>query len=107
MEILSFIVMGIGMVFMLIGMIGLFKPKKDFYFRILISCKIDTVGMLTFLIGLGIRHGFSFFTGKLFLIALILLFLNPMVAHIVSRAAYRSGCYMREDTPPAKEDSAS
>ena len=76
---------------MLFGIIGLFQPGKDFYYRILVACKIDTVGMLTIAIGLALRHGFSFFTGKLFLIVIIILVLNPFVAHIVARAAYKSG----------------
>jgi len=88
---ISYIVMGIGVAFMLFGVIGIFQRKKDFYYRILVACKIDTVGFLTIIIGLAIRHGFSFFTGKLFLIAIIMMVLNPLVAHIMVRSAYNSG----------------
>jgi len=91
MEILSFIVMGIGIAFMLVGIIGIFQRKKDFYYRLLVACKIDTVGLLTVGIGLMIRHGFSFFSGKVLLIIVIILVLNPLVAHIIAQAAYRSG----------------
>ena len=91
MYILSYIVMGLGLVFMLIGIIGIFQPGKDFYYRILVACKIDTVGFLTVAIGVAIRHGFTFFTGKLFIIVIIMMVLNPFVAHIVARSAYKSG----------------
>ena len=91
MYILSYIVMGLGLVFMLIGIIGIFQPGNDFYYRILVACKIDTVGFLTVAIGVAIRHGFTFFTGKLFIIVIIMMVLNPFVAHIVARSAYKSG----------------
>ena len=91
MEILSFIVMGIGIAFMIVGIIGLFQRKKDFYYRLLVACKVDTVGLLTIGIGIMIRHGFSFFSGKVLLIMIIVLVLNPLVAHIIAQAAYRSG----------------
>ncbi|MCL2215638.1 MAG: monovalent cation/H(+) antiporter subunit G [Defluviitaleaceae bacterium] len=90
-EIVSFIIMGIGIAFMLVGIIGMFQPKKDFYYRLLVACKIDTIGLLTIGIGLAIRHGFSFFTGKIILIIIIIMVLNPLVAHIIAQAAYRSG----------------
>jgi len=97
---LSYIVMGLGVLIMLLGVIGIFQPNKDFYYRILVACKIDTVGILTIAIGMAFRHGFSFFTGKMFLIVIIIMVLNPFVAHIVAQAAYRSGfvpAYKAED----------
>ena len=90
-NILGYAVMGLGAVFMIFGVIGLFQPGKDFYYRLLVACKIDTVGMLTFAIGMAIRHGISFFTGKVLLIVIIVLVLNPLVAHIVGEAAQKSG----------------
>ena len=91
MIILSYIIMGIAVLFMVIGVVGILMPGKDFYFRILVACKIDTVGLLTFAIGLAVRHGFTFFTGKMMLIVIIVIILNPLVTHIVARAAYKSG----------------
>ena len=91
MYIASYIVLGIAIAFMLVGVIGIFQPGKDFYYRILVACKIDTVGMLTFAIGMALRHGFSFFTGKMFLIVIIMVVLNPLVAHVVARCAHKSG----------------
>lgn len=91
MQIVSYFVMGLGILFMLFGVIGLFQRGKDFYYRILVACKVDTVGMLTIGIGMGLRHGFSFFSGRVVLILIIIVVLNPFVAHIVAQAAYKSG----------------
>ncbi|MCL2222204.1 MAG: monovalent cation/H(+) antiporter subunit G [Oscillospiraceae bacterium] len=87
MEITGNIVMGIGVVFMLFGVIGIFR-FKEFYLKILVQVKIDTVGALTFMAGVVIRHGFSFFSLRVLLIMLLLLILNPLTAHIIARAAY-------------------
>ena len=88
---IAYAVMGIGLVFMSFGVIGILQPRRDFYYRILVSCKIDTVGILTFSIGLILRHGFTFFSGKVLLILVIMLILNPLVAHIVARSAHTGG----------------
>ena len=88
---IGYLIMALGVFFMFIGVIGIFQKGKDFYYRLLVACKIDTVGMLTISIGLAVRHGISFFTGKILLIAIIILVLNPFVAHIIGRAAQKSG----------------
>ena len=98
-DILGYVVMGIGVLFMFIGVIGLFQKGKDFYYRLLVACKIDTVGLLTIAIGLALRHGISFFTGKMLLITIIILVLNPFVAHIIGRSAYRTGYVSKGDEP--------
>ena len=91
MIILSYIVMGIGVFLMIFGVVGIFQKSKDFYYRVLIASKIDTVGFMTLLFGLIIRHGISFFSGKLLLLIVIMLILNPLVAHVMIRSAYTSG----------------
>ena len=104
MHLLSYIVMGIGTAFMLFGVLGIFQPKKDFYYRVLVACKIDTVGFLTLAIGVAIRYGISFFTGKLFLIVIIMMVLNPLVAHIMVRSAHKSGYLPESSYLPASEE---
>ena len=89
-NILSNIFIGAGFVFMFSGAFGLFK-MKNFYPRVLAASKIDTVGLLTLFTGFMLRHGFTFFTGKLLLITVLILILNPLVAHIMVRSAYYSG----------------
>jgi len=89
MEIVGNIIIGIGLAFMACGAIGLYR-FKDFYLRLLVLAKIDTVGAITFMVGIVIRHGFSFFSLKVLLIMLLFLILNPLTAHIIARAAYLS-----------------
>ena len=89
-DLIGNIIIGVGVVCMIFGAACLFM-LKDFYPRILVASKIDTVGLLSFIIGFAFRHGFSFFTGKLFIILIIMLVLNPFVAHILASSAYKSG----------------
>ena len=89
-QLIGTIVIGIGLSFMLFGIFGIFK-LKDFYPRILVASKVDTVGLLTLVLGFIIRSGFNFFSAKLFLIIVVILILNPLVAHIMVRSASISG----------------
>ena len=89
MELIGNIFIGIGLVFMAFGVFGLYK-FKDFYLRLLVLAKIDTVGAITFMIGIIIRHGFSFFSLKVLLIMVLFLILNPLIAHIIARVSYLS-----------------
>ena len=102
-EMLGTAIMFIGIVIMTMGMIGIFK-FKCFFARILVVSKIDTVGITVFLSGLAVRHGFSFFSGKLMMIVIIILILSPLAGHMVARSAYVSG-YKLSD--PYKGDSNS
>jgi len=100
-EIIGLIIMAAGLIFMFIGILGIFR-FKCFYARILVVSKVDTVGAIVFLSGLAIRHGFSFFSGKLLLIVITILILSPLVGHMVARSAYVSGHKLSD---PYKGDS--
>ena len=89
-EVVGLLVMLIGLVLMAIGIFGIFR-FKTFYARMLVVSKVDTVGVIVFLMGLAIRHGFSFFSGKILLIIVCILILSPLVSHMVARSAYLSG----------------
>ena len=78
---------GLGLFFLVLGVYGLLK-YKDFYTRILVASKVDTVGFLLIAIGLGLRHGVSFFTGKLVLMAVMMVSLTPFVSAIVIRSTF-------------------
>jgi len=90
MEIAGLVIMFVGMIFMFIGILGIFR-FKCFYARILVVSKVDTVGAVIFLSGLAIKHGFSFFSGKLLLIVITILILSPLVGHMIARSAHISG----------------
>lgn len=79
-----------GVIFMGFGIIGIYR-FESFYARLLTTSKADTVGALTLAIGVMFRHGFSFFTGKIILIAAIMLIFTPLVSHILARSAFLSG----------------
>ena len=96
MEAVSNIIIIAGIVLMFFGVVGLFR-LKDFFSRILVTATIDTVGAITLMIGLIIKHGASFFSLKLLLIIALLLLLNPLVAHIVARSAYMSDSELQDE----------
>ena len=104
METLGSAIIIAGITLMSFGVIGIFK-FKNFYPRILVTAKIDTVGVLTLIAGLVVKHGFSFFSLKLLLLLGIMLILNPLAAHMIARSAYLSG-YKLEDRQTIDDDSS-
>jgi len=89
-----------GLAFMFLGIVGIFR-FRDFYPRVLVASKIDTVGMTTVFIGIMLRHGISFFSAKVLLIMVIILILNPLVSHFMARSAHAAGYQIQEDLPEA------
>ena len=79
-----------GVIFISFGVIGIIK-YKNFFTRILLTTKIDTVGAITIIIGLAVKHGISFFSLKVLLLMIIMLMINPLISHIVAQSAYLSG----------------
>jgi len=103
MHLISDIICYAGVLIMFIGVIGIFK-LKNFFARILICGVIDTVGTITIIVGIAVKHGFSFFSLKLLLLIGIILFINPLITHILARSAYlgsqndsKSGNELNED----------
>jgi len=94
-EIIGNAVIIAGIVIASIGIFGIHK-YRNFYTRILIAAKIDTVGAITILIGIIIRHGLSFFSLKTFLVLTIIVVLEPLSSHIIARTAYISGYKLEE-----------
>lgn len=105
MEIASNILIILGVVFMLFGLIGNFK-FNNFYSRILVTAKVDTVGVITLIVGVALRHGASFFTLKLVLLAVIMLILNPLATHMLARSARLSGYKIKDGQIENEEDTA-
>ena len=103
MEILGNVIIIAGIVFMVFGLIGLFK-FNNFFPRVLVAAKIDTVGALTLMIGLIVKHGASFFSLKTLLLLCIILLLNPLASHMLARSAYLSGYGLNDHTSDDEED---
>lgn len=78
------IVLGILMVFT--GLYGFYK-FKDFKSKLLVASAIDTMGLITVLIGAMVRGGATWFTLKVALILAISLVLNPVVTSKIALAA--------------------
>ena len=102
-NILSYVVISIGVVITAFGVAGIYK-FKNFYPRILVASKVDTVGVITIIFGITLQHGFSFFSAKALLIVIILLIINPLVAHIITRSAYLSGHPLENDKDRKKDN---
>ena len=90
------IIIIIGTIFMLFGVIGIFRFRR-FFPRLLVVAKIDTVGALTVVIGVMLKQGLNFFSLRVLLLLMLLLIVNPMVTYIIGRSAYLSG-YREDDT---------
>jgi len=96
------IVIGAGIFFILVGVIGIVK-YENFFTRILVTAKIDTVGVITVFLGMAIRHGAGFFSLKVLLLVGIVMILNPLTSHMIARSAYLSG-YKPEAQAGANND---
>ena len=94
-NIIGMVLIALGVVFTLFGVVAMFR-FKNFYTRILTTAKIDTVGVITIVIGMVVRHGISPFTGKILLVGVILFVFNPLVTHILARSAYLDGYQLEQ-----------
>ena len=97
MSIAGDIIIYTGIIFMLFGVIGILK-YKTFYARILVTTKIDTVGAFTIIIGIAVKHGFSFFSLKLLLLLVLMMIVNPLVTNIIAHCAYSSDPENKDET---------
>lgn len=86
----------LGLIFMLLGIIGVYR-FKDFYARVLVSAKVDTVGFITILVGLMVKQGLNFFTWKTFIAVAFFVITNPIGTHAVTRSAYLSGYRIKKE----------
>ncbi|MFC6464487.1 monovalent cation/H(+) antiporter subunit G [Marinilactibacillus sp. GCM10026970] len=82
--------MVIGVIFMALGVFGIYR-FNDFFLRILITAKVDTVGFITVMFGLMVKNGFSIFSGKILVVLVMYLITNPLATHAVTRSAHLSG----------------
>ncbi len=90
MVIVGYIFISLGLCFILVGLIGIFK-NNNFYSRILCAADIDTVGLITILIGVAFVSGFNTFTLKVLVILAVIMLLNPVVTSSIASSAYFSG----------------
>lgn len=90
------IIVVIGLVLMAFGVIGMFR-FKDYFSRVLIGGKVDTVGLITILIGLMIKNGLTYFSGKILLVLVLYIVTNPIATHAITRSAHLSGYKIKKE----------
>lgn len=90
------IIVIIGLVLMAFGVIGMFR-FKDYFSRVLIGGKVDTVGLITILIGLMIKNGLTYFSGKILLVLVLYIVTNPIATHAITRSAHLSGYRIKKE----------
>ncbi|WP_028574150.1 monovalent cation/H(+) antiporter subunit G [Desulfonatronovibrio hydrogenovorans] len=76
----------LGAFFMLVGSIGV-NRFPDFYTRAHASGKVDTLGIMLFILGLMFFEGFNLISLKLLLIAVFVAMTSPVAAHALARRA--------------------
>ena len=89
-EVLSWIFIVAGSVFVLIGGIGLIR-LPDFYTRIHAAGITDTMGAWLVLIGLMFSAGWTLITVKLFMLLFFLAATSPLASHALAKAAFIRG----------------
>ncbi|RRD93692.1 hypothetical protein EII17_11710 [Clostridiales bacterium COT073_COT-073] len=97
-EIIAYLLFFIGLIFMSIGVYGIWK-NQSFFVSITVSSLLDTMGFLCFGIGLVIYLGWQMISLKVIFLIGLFLFLNPLASHMLAKAANTS------KTAPQKEGS--
>ena len=90
------VLISIGFVFIAFGLYGNLH-HRDFYIRILLSAKIDTVAFLIIMLGIVFKSGLNFFSLKVLLIGVIVLITNPVAAHSIAKSAHRGGLPLKRE----------
>ena len=89
-ETVGIVVMATGILFDLFGCIGLVR-LPDIYNRLQAATKCVTLGTCMILIGLPLMMGINAAGIRAILCAVFILLTSPVAAHALSRAAYRAG----------------
>jgi multicomponent Na+:H+ antiporter subunit G len=88
-NILSVLLICLGIFFMLVGSIGILR-LPDFYSRTHAVSMSDALGISSVMLGLIVYEGFTQSSLKLLLIVLFIALSNPIGSHALSRAAFKN-----------------
>ncbi len=88
MQIIGTVITGIGIIFLFIGSLGLFR-LPDVYNRLQAGTKCTTLGAFFTIVGVGIMQ--PDWLLKTLVIALFILITNPISNHALGRASCKSG----------------
>lgn len=92
-----------GAFFLLASAIGMLR-LPDFYCRLHASGNSETLGVMLSFMGLVIYEGLTLTSLKMIMIFLLIFLGNPIGAHILSKAAYKSGHHVWTLEEDAKEE---
>lgn len=95
-QILSWLCLGGGVFFGLMGGIGLLR-FPDFYARCHAAGITDTMASILIIAGLMLQNGVDLNLARLALILLFLLFTSPVAGHALARSAYEHGLEAQVD----------
>ena len=105
MEIIGIILISIGVIFSVLGALGLVR-MPDIYNRLQTSTKATTLGAFSTIIGVGFMH--PEWLIKTLLIAFFILMTAPISSHNLGRAAHKLGIPLTSKTQmdecPKKEE---
>ena len=90
MNIGGMVIMSLGIFFLFVTAVGLLR-LPGFFARIHAVSKSETMGITLILIGLMVHEGLSLVSLKMGLIVLFVAIANPVGAHLLTRAAIRTG----------------
>ena len=93
--IIGALVMGFGGIFLLLGALGILR-LPDVYNRLQAGTKCTTLGAFCTIVGVGIAEpGWIF---KALIVAVFVLLTNPISAHALARASYKSAVPLSDAT---------
>ena len=95
-DIITIILISIGMLFELVGCIGLIR-MPNVYNRLQAATKCVTIGTCFILAGVCVSFGLSLSGLKAFVCIIFVLLTSPTAAHAIARAAHRSGIPLWKD----------
>ena len=90
MSIAGTVLIALGLAFMVITALGMIR-LPDFYSRVHAVSKSETLGIALVLLGLILHEGATLVSLKIGLILVFVAVANPVGAHLLTRAALRTG----------------
>lgn len=102
-DLLSWILLSIGGVFILIGGIGVIR-LPELYTRMHAASLTDSIGTILILVGIMLQSGISLATIKLMAILVFMLLTGPTATYALANAALMSGIRPVDSASAVKED---
>ena len=99
---LTIVLIVIGLLFLVIGSIGILR-LPDVFSRAHALALTDSVGAVFVLAGLAVYEGWTVNLLRIVVVLLLIYLMNPAIAHATLRAAYRAGLRAKADSVEEKD----